>query len=101
MFSVSHYTHLYSGLDFSLNIVQHAGVTEAQASVMRCRRSCNVGGGMHIPALLCVPIRRNLMGSSQGRHHVGTTHFGVGATVYSQQSRILHPAKTPQVLLFR
>ncbi|GBM50187.1 hypothetical protein AVEN_90317-1, partial [Araneus ventricosus] len=34
------------GLDFSLHMCNMAGATEAQASVMRPRRSCNVGGGV-------------------------------------------------------
>ncbi|GBN05145.1 hypothetical protein AVEN_123247-1 [Araneus ventricosus] len=87
--------------------------------------------GSHIPALLCVPIRRSPMGSSrvsagatpcnhhtqlldsrrsplgtaqrlksyaEGHRHVGTIHFGVGATVHSQQSRLLHPAKDPSAV---
>ncbi|GBO46547.1 hypothetical protein AVEN_221188-1, partial [Araneus ventricosus] len=46
MLSVSHYTHLHSGLDFSLHFGNMAGVTVTQASVMHGRRSYNVGGGV-------------------------------------------------------
>ncbi|GBN87251.1 hypothetical protein AVEN_157327-1 [Araneus ventricosus] len=44
MVSFSNNTHLHMGLHFPLHIVQHGSDTLAQASVIRFRSSCNVGG---------------------------------------------------------
>ncbi|GBN08149.1 hypothetical protein AVEN_1023-1 [Araneus ventricosus] len=35
----------------------------------------------------------------EGRRYVGTIHFGVGATVDSQQSQLLHPAEAPSTVV--
>ncbi|GBL92847.1 hypothetical protein AVEN_4548-1 [Araneus ventricosus] len=86
-----------------------AGVTEAQASVMRRRRSYNFGGRATYTCPFMCPYKKKsngvksstaqrLKSYAEGRRHVGTIHFGVGATVDSQQSRLLHPAQAPSTV---
>ncbi|GBM16810.1 hypothetical protein AVEN_261126-1 [Araneus ventricosus] len=43
-----------------------AGVTEAQASVMRCRRSCNVGGGVAYTCPFMCPHKKKSNGVKLG-----------------------------------
>ncbi|GBN04492.1 hypothetical protein AVEN_85865-1 [Araneus ventricosus] len=74
-----------------------AGVTEAQASVMHRRRSCNIDGGVAYTCPLMYCLTFEIL--CEGPPHVGTIHFGVGATVDSQQSRLLHPAETPSTVV--
>ncbi|GBN71070.1 hypothetical protein AVEN_10097-1 [Araneus ventricosus] len=109
-----------------------ACVSEAQASVMRRRRSCNVGGWVAYTCPFMCPHKKMSNGVKSGEHeghstkppypmtrfwnvsirycltfeilcegrrHVGTIHFGVDATVDSQQRRLLHPAEAPSIVV--
>ncbi|GBM24679.1 hypothetical protein AVEN_46180-1 [Araneus ventricosus] len=68
-----HYTHLHSGLDFSLHtLCDMAGVTEAQALVMRRRRSCNVGEGVAYTCPFMCPHKKKSNGVKSGGRGVTT-----------------------------
>ncbi|GBN90333.1 hypothetical protein AVEN_160461-1 [Araneus ventricosus] len=76
-----------------------AGVTEAQASVMHRRRSCNVGGGVSYICPFMCPHKKSNGVKSERQRPVGTIHFGVGAKVDSQQSRLLYLAEAPSTVV--
>ncbi|GBM37731.1 hypothetical protein AVEN_179813-1 [Araneus ventricosus] len=83
MLSVSHYTHLHSGLDFWLHIVQYG---KCYGGAMRRRRSYNVGGGVAYTFPFMCPHKKKSNGVKSGER---------GATLRNHYTRLLDSLMSP------